>query len=188
VTRINDVMKAKKLKFPPGSAEIEAGSAGDLNDLAAAFEDCQDFKMEVAGHTDSQGRDEMNLQLSEARAQSVIDALLARRVLTSQLVAKGYGETQPIGDNETEEGRESNRRIEIRLLASDGRIVVTGDDPKPADVGEPVGTGVEPAPVETENVGETISDEFVADPDLSPERAPDAIPKPRPERPDVSDE
>ena len=60
----------------------------------------------------------MNLRLSQARADAVLNGLLARRVLTSNLTAQGYGETRPIAPNDTEEGRETNRRIEF-LLASD---------------------------------------------------------------------
>ena len=72
--------------------------------------------MEVAGHTDSQGSDEGNRKLSQARAEAVITALSARRVLTRNLTPKGYGESQPIADNDTEKGREANRRIEFVLL------------------------------------------------------------------------
>ena len=72
--------------------------------------------MEIGGHTDSQGREEMNLQLSQSRADAVLNALLARRILTSNLTAKGYGEATPISDNGTEEGREANRRIEFKLI------------------------------------------------------------------------
>jgi OOP family OmpA-OmpF porin len=71
--------------------------------------------MEIGGHTDSQGREEMNLGLSQSRADAVLNGLLARGVLVSNLTARGYGETRPIADNENEEGRERNRRIEFRL-------------------------------------------------------------------------
>jgi len=190
--RINQVLTNEKLKFAPGSPEIEAGSAGALNNLAAAFKDCQDFKMEVAGHTDSQGRDEMNMQLSQSRAESVIDALLARRVLTSQLTAKGYGETQPIGDNDTEEGREANRRIEFRLLADDGRIVVSTSEPPAPDEQPVVKPGTEAevvAAAETTESTEPVADPLpVAHPELAPDQAPDAVPKLRPARPESDNE
>jgi OOP family OmpA-OmpF porin len=58
----------------------------------------------------------MNLGLSQSRATSILNELQRRRVLTSSYVANGYGEADPIADNETEEGREKNRRIEFRLL------------------------------------------------------------------------
>jgi OOP family OmpA-OmpF porin len=58
----------------------------------------------------------MNLSLSQSRANAVLNALMSRRILTTGLTAKGYGETVPIADNSTEEGREANRRIEFTLI------------------------------------------------------------------------
>ena len=75
--------------------------------------------MEVAGHTDSQGRATMNARLSLERARTVLEELRQRRVLTSALEAEGYGESDPIADNDTAEGREINRRIEFRLVRPD---------------------------------------------------------------------
>lgn len=72
--------------------------------------------MEVAGHTDSQGGEDGNRKLSQARAEAVISALGARKVLTRNLTPKGYGESQPIAENDTDKGREANRRIEFVLL------------------------------------------------------------------------
>ena len=71
----------------------------------------------------------MNQQLSQQRADAVLNALMERRVLTGRITAIGYGEEQPIADNETEEGREANRRIEFKLSA-------TGDEAEEAGVGE----------------------------------------------------
>jgi OOP family OmpA-OmpF porin len=87
-----------------------------MDDIAEILRDCGDIRIEIGGHTDSQGREEMNESLSQERAQAVLNELRARRVLTSSFTAKGYGESQPIADNDTEEGREANRRIEFRLL------------------------------------------------------------------------
>ena len=72
--------------------------------------------MEIGGHTDSQGREEMNQALSQSRAQALLNAIATRRILTSNLTAKGYGESLPISDNESETGREANRRIEFKLI------------------------------------------------------------------------
>ncbi len=80
--------------------------------------------MEIGGYTDSQGREEMNTSLSQQRADSVRAALLARRVLTGNISSKGYGEADPIADNDTAEGREANRRIEFKLL-TDARAAAT---------------------------------------------------------------
>jgi len=118
-SEINAAIAAKKISFAPGSVEIEAGAASTLDRIAGLMKNCSDYAMEVGGHTDSQGREEMNQQLSQSRAEAVLDALLARRVLVANLTARGYGETLPVADNGTEEGREANRRIEFRLIAGD---------------------------------------------------------------------
>lgn len=136
VDRLNGVLAASKVSFEPGSAVIAAAGEKTLDDLAVAMKDCQDFRMEIAGHTDSQGRDEMNLALSQERARSVLMALMERHVLTENLVAAGYGETQPIADNGTEEGREANRRIEFVLL--DAKPIETEGAPLPAADATPV--------------------------------------------------
>ncbi|MBZ4021187.1 hypothetical protein CKO11_01750 [Rhodobacter sp. TJ_12] len=127
VTRLNAILDAAKITFEPASSNIPEGDGPQIDALARVMQQCQDFRMEVAGHTDSQGSEEGNLRLSQQRAQAVLRALRERRVLTGNLVARGYGETQPIADNETEEGREANRRIEFVLL-----------DAAPVNVPEPV--------------------------------------------------
>ena len=80
------------------------------------MKECEGIEIEIGGHTDSQGREEMNQQLSLQRARAVLNELRLRRVLTSTVSAVGYGESQPIADNGTEDGREVNRRIEFRLI------------------------------------------------------------------------
>jgi OOP family OmpA-OmpF porin len=106
----------RKITFEPGSSKIDANGATIMDDIAEVLKKCGDIRMEIGGHTDSQGREVMNEQLSLERARSVLDELRARRVLTSNISAKGYGESQPIADNSTEEGREANRRIEFKLI------------------------------------------------------------------------
>ncbi|KFE36066.1 OmpA family protein [Thioclava atlantica] len=116
VTRLNGSLAKQKINFDPGSAQVSADSVKALDALAGAMKDCTGFRMEVGGYTDNQGREEMNLQLSQDRAQAVIRGLLDRGVLVGNLVAKGYGEAAPIASNDTEAGREENRRIEFTLL------------------------------------------------------------------------
>lgn len=111
-----EIMTNGRISFEPGSATITAASLDTMNAIAGLLDECGDIRIEIQGHTDSQGREIMNEQLSQARAQSVLNELRARRILTSNFTAKGYGETQPIADNGTEEGREANRRIEFRLI------------------------------------------------------------------------
>ncbi len=116
IARINSLLSETKITFDPGSIEINARSSAILDRLAEILPDCRHVDMEIGGHTDSQGREEMNLTLSQARADAVLNGLLARRILVSNLSARGYGESNPIADNETEEGREKNRRIEFKLV------------------------------------------------------------------------
>ncbi|QBY01701.1 OmpA family protein [Rhodophyticola sp. CCM32] len=118
VARITALLSERKITFDPGSVEINEESGEILDRIAEILPDCRHARMEIGGHTDSQGREVMNLNLSQSRADAVLNGLLARSVLVSNLTAQGYGETQPIADNDSEEGRERNRRIEFRLLAS----------------------------------------------------------------------
>lgn len=113
---IAEVQTGRKINFEPGSANIDSAGAAIMDDIAEILKRCGEIRMEIGGHTDSQGREEMNEQLSEQRARAVLNELRLRRVLTSSIDAKGYGESKPIADNATEEGRETNRRIEFRLI------------------------------------------------------------------------
>lgn len=105
-----------KINFEPGSTNVDSASLDLLDQIAAVLKTCPDLPLLIAGHTDSQGREEMNLSLSQQRAQAVLNELRLRRVLTRTFEARGYGETRPIADNGTEEGREANRRIEFALI------------------------------------------------------------------------
>ncbi|WP_171211713.1 OmpA family protein [Ruegeria sp. HKCCA5426] len=114
--QIAEIQAATKIAFEPGSATIASDSRDTVNQIADILRECGPIRMEIQGHTDSQGREEMNQQLSQARAQSILNELRGRRIPTGSYSAVGYGETQPIADNDTEEGREENRRIEFRLI------------------------------------------------------------------------
>ena len=129
---INAVLARNKITFAPGSAEIERSSLSTVDRIAEIVKSCSDVAMEIGGYTDSQGREEMNRALSQRRAEAVVSALLARRVLTTNLAAFGYGEATPIADNDTEDGREANRRIEFRLV---GETRPLGDAER--DAGDP---------------------------------------------------
>jgi len=118
VARIQDVQQDSKITFEPGSVNITDEAGLILDRIASILPDCRHVRMEIAGHTDSQGGEDLNLNLSQARAEAVLNGLSARDVLVSNLTAQGYGETQPIESNDTDAGRERNRRIEFRLIAS----------------------------------------------------------------------
>ena len=112
----------RKITFAPSSAEFDPASRETLDRIGGILRGCGPVPMEIAGYTDSQGREIMNLNLSQERADAVLTALMSRRILTSGIEAKGYGEADPIADNDTEAGREANRRIEFRLIAPEVEV------------------------------------------------------------------
>jgi OOP family OmpA-OmpF porin len=112
------IVAEQKITFPPGSAEIDAPTGQLMTRIADALNECTALPLEIAGHTDAQGSEEGNRALSQARADAVLLALQGRRVEVSEMRAVGYGEDRPIADNETEEGREANRRIEFTLIGA----------------------------------------------------------------------
>lgn len=114
--RVQEVLSATKITFDAGSSRIDAASGRVVDEIAEILRECGELPFEVAGYTDSQGSEETNQRISQARAEAVINALLQRRVLVGALVARGYGPANPIADNATEAGREANRRIEFRLI------------------------------------------------------------------------
>jgi OOP family OmpA-OmpF porin len=116
IGKITEAASKQKITFAPSSTDIESDAIQTIDAIADIVRQCQHVEIEIGGHTDSQGREVMNEQLSQARADAVLNAIMARRVLVSNLSAKGYGEAQPIADNETEAGREANRRIEFKLV------------------------------------------------------------------------
>lgn len=108
-----------KILFESGSGTLDKSAGPILDQIAEILKACGGIRLQIQGHTDSQGRESMNQALSQNRAQSVLAALRERRVLTGNFEAVGFGETQPIADNETAEGREANRRIEFVILENE---------------------------------------------------------------------
>jgi outer membrane protein OmpA-like peptidoglycan-associated protein len=102
--------------FDTARATIQPGSEAVLGEVATLLKDHADWRFEVQGHTDNVGQAAANLTLSEGRAQAVVAWLAARGVDADRLVAKGYGDTRPVADNATEEGRAKNRRVELKKL------------------------------------------------------------------------
>ena len=75
------------------------------------------MKVEIAGHTDSIASEQYNLNLSQKRAESVVNYLMDHGIALGRMISKGYGESQPVADNGTDEGREANRRVEFKILS-----------------------------------------------------------------------
>lgn len=137
LAQVSELLRYKKISFTPGSAEIEASAVGLVSAIADVLTQCPPMELEIAGHTDSQGSEEGNRALSQARAEAVLVALQGRRVDVSKMRAVGYGETRPIAENETDLGREANRRIEFTPFGSAAPAApparaTTSDAAKPA--------------------------------------------------------
>jgi OOP family OmpA-OmpF porin len=134
VSRIAKILADNPIVFAPSSAVISDPSIPTIKAIAALLHQCRDARIEIGGHTDSQGRAEMNRALSQGRADAVLDALLAQNLLLGELSARGYGESEPIADNGTEAGRAANRRIEFKLLReapAPVQVSVPADAPAP---------------------------------------------------------
>ncbi|MFT4625553.1 MAG: OOP family OmpA-OmpF porin, partial [Myxococcota bacterium] len=107
----------EKVMFGSGNAVISGESHALLDDVASVIQaHAAVGRIEVAGHTDGRGSDELNLALSQRRADAVRDYLASRGVDLGRLLAVGYGAADPIESNRTPEGREANRRVEFRLV------------------------------------------------------------------------
>jgi outer membrane protein OmpA-like peptidoglycan-associated protein len=102
--------------FETNSSHLKPESAATLDRVAESLKANPDVRVEIGGHTDSQGADAHNMQLSRDRANSVRAYLLDKGVSPVQLEAKGYGETRPIADNNTAAGRARNRRVELKRI------------------------------------------------------------------------
>lgn len=106
-----DSLAISQIKFENGSARLLPTSAGVLDQVIEAMNSQPNVNYEIQGHTDSQGSDAANLRLSQLRAHSVRNYLIEGGVSGWRLTAIGYGESAPIADNETPNGREKNRRV-----------------------------------------------------------------------------
>lgn len=113
---IRDVIRLPGVNFETNSDRLRPGAEDVLEDAAQTLKRNPGLEVEVAGHTDSQGAAEYNQGLSERRARTVMDYLIARGVDEEMLSYRGYGESRPIADNATAEGRAENRRVELRIL------------------------------------------------------------------------
>jgi len=115
---LNDLMRSRPIGFAPGSAVIDPSGPNTISRIVAILSDCPEVPIEIGGHTDSRGSADLNARLSQARAEAVRDRLIAEGVASARVVARGYGETRPIANNDTEAGRAENRRIAFEIRES----------------------------------------------------------------------
>ncbi|MBN1755924.1 OmpA family protein [bacterium] len=102
--------------FDFDSSNLRPESYPELNRLAKILKENPDQKVEISGHTDSKGSQDYNFSLSDRRAASVVDYLISVGCDPDNLVSKGYGETKPVATNDTDEGRQMNRRVEFKFI------------------------------------------------------------------------
>lgn len=113
---IDEVIEGKVVEFEVKSDVITPRGTALLDEILAALGEFPDVPIEIAGHADAQGDAAANLDLSERRARAVFDYLVANGANSARFIVVGYGETRPIADNNTAEGRARNRRIEFIAL------------------------------------------------------------------------
>ena len=119
VTRIGNnitLNMPSNITFRTNSADLNAAFFEVLNSVGLVLKEFDKTVIEVAGHTDSTGTAEYNQQLSERRADAVASYLKTRGILADRIITVGEGETRPVASNDTPEGRQLNRRVELTLV------------------------------------------------------------------------
>ncbi len=102
--------------FASGKATITPNAEAALEQIYKILKEHPELKVEIGGHTDNLGRKAANIKLSQARAEAVVQWLIAKGIPASQMTAKGYGPNEPVDTNKTKAGREKNRRIEVKVI------------------------------------------------------------------------
>jgi outer membrane protein OmpA-like peptidoglycan-associated protein len=118
VTRVNDrivLNMPSNITFETDSAELRSQFYDVLNSVSQVLEEYEKTIVNVTGHTDSTGAESYNQALSEKRARNVAQYLISQGVNPTRVAAEGMGESQPIASNQTTQGRQANRRVEITL-------------------------------------------------------------------------
>lgn len=106
----------KDVKFESNSSDLTASSHEQLDKAVDAMNKYDQLRIEIQAYTDSMGEAAYNQYLSEQRANSVRDYMIGKGIATSRMEAKGYGESSPIADNGTRDGRAENRRVELKII------------------------------------------------------------------------
>ncbi|MDB5988489.1 MAG: OmpA family protein, partial [Nevskia sp.] len=117
--KLGDTIVLRGVNFEFNKDNLTVNAKSILDGVADALKARTDIKVEIDGHTDSKGSDAYNQKLSERRAASVKRYLLSRGIDAGRMSSKGFGESKPIADNNTDEGREINRRVELTVTDAD---------------------------------------------------------------------
>mgnify|MGYP005813131803 CR=1 FL=1 len=103
--------------FDVGKFELRSESQTELDKVVQLMNDNPGVKIQIGGHTDNEGKPADNMTLSNNRAKAVVNYLVSKNINAQRLSAKGFGETQPVADNKTDEGRAKNRRTELKIVS-----------------------------------------------------------------------
>jgi outer membrane protein OmpA-like peptidoglycan-associated protein len=115
VLKKDAVVQLQDITFETGKADLKPDSNEELDRLVSLLEGNQTIKVEISAHTDDVGNDDSNLKLSEKRAKTVVDYLTGKGIKADRMTAKGYGETQPLVANDTDENKAKNRRVQFKI-------------------------------------------------------------------------
>ncbi len=115
VLKKDAVVQLQDITFETGKADLKPDSNEELDRLVSLLEGNQTIKVEISAHTDDTGNDDSNLKLSEKRAKTVVDYLTGKGIKADRMTAKGYGETQPLTANDTDENKAKNRRVQFKI-------------------------------------------------------------------------
>jgi len=158
--KVGDTIVLHGVNFEFDKANLTVNAKALLDLVVGALEKRPDINVEIDGHTDSKGSDAYNQKLSEQRAQSVMQYLVDHGIAADRLSAAGFGESMPVADNATDEGRELNRRVELKVLE-------TGFAPQEVapkmEVAEPE-AGFETAPVAESGMVDATAEAEAASP------------------------
>lgn len=110
-----EVITLENVYFDFGKSDVKKESYPELDKIVRLMSENTGIKIEIDAHTDNVGSDDFNLKLSQARAESVLNYLVSNGIYLNRLTAKGYGSTKPLADNNTEQGRQKNRRVEFKI-------------------------------------------------------------------------
>jgi outer membrane protein OmpA-like peptidoglycan-associated protein/Tol biopolymer transport system component len=114
---VNAKLELKEILFESNSFQLSEISYIELERVIKLMKENPDLRVEISAHTDDVGSDQYNLSLSDKRAQSVVDYLIDNQVSPERFTAKGYGESQPLVPNDSEENKAKNRRVELKVLS-----------------------------------------------------------------------
>lgn len=114
---VGQVVRLNNIFFELNKSDLLPESSAELDRLIQLMNENKKMVIEIGGHTDNQGSDEYNMNLSQQRVNSVVSYLTKNGINAKRLTGKGYGESSPVATNDTEEGRELNRRVEFRIVS-----------------------------------------------------------------------